>query len=150
MSSGKWNTSLTLHTDSQWVKNVRIRIFPCPYFYAFELNTERYSVSLCIQSKCGKIRTRKTPKTATFHAVSGTSFLGSFTWSELVSLSNWASITWLLSWYSLGESNVSQNAAFPSTWNYHYNNVKGESMKCNEPNLEIIPFMIWQLQKELI
>ena len=77
-------------------------------------------------------------------------FLGSFTWSELVSLSKWASITWLLNWYSLGESDVSQDAAFPSTWNYHYNNVKGESMKYNGPNLEIIPFMIWQLQKELI
>ena len=29
-----------------------------PYFPAFGLNTERYKVSLCIQSKCGKIRTR--------------------------------------------------------------------------------------------
>ena len=30
-----------------------------PYFLTFELNTERYSVSLHIQSKCGKRRTRK-------------------------------------------------------------------------------------------
>ena len=29
-----------------------------PYFLAFGLNTKRYSVSLRIQSKCGKIRTR--------------------------------------------------------------------------------------------
>ena len=30
-----------------------------PYFPAFGLNTERYFVSLRIQSECGKIRTRK-------------------------------------------------------------------------------------------
>ena len=41
----------------------------CPYFPAFGLNTERYRVSLPIQSKCGKIRTRKTPNTNNFHAV---------------------------------------------------------------------------------
>ena len=34
-------------------------VFSGPYFPAFGLNTERYSVSLRIQSKCGKIRTRK-------------------------------------------------------------------------------------------
>ena len=33
------------------------------------MNTERYGVSLGIQSECGKIRTRKTPNTDTFHAV---------------------------------------------------------------------------------
>ena len=35
----------------------------CPYFPAFVLNTERYS-------ECGKIRKKKTPNMATFHAVS--------------------------------------------------------------------------------
>ena len=40
-----------------------------PHFHAFGLNTERYSVSLCIQSECGKMRTRITPNTDTFHAV---------------------------------------------------------------------------------
>ena len=34
-------------------------VFFDPYFLAFGLNTERYEVSLHIQSKCGKIRTRK-------------------------------------------------------------------------------------------
>ena len=34
-------------------------VFSGPYFPAFGLNTERYSISLRIQSKCGKIRTRK-------------------------------------------------------------------------------------------
>ena len=45
------------------VKSVRIRSFSALYFPPFGLNTVRYSVSLSIQSKCGKIRTRKTPKT---------------------------------------------------------------------------------------
>ena len=34
-------------------------VFSVPYFPAFGLNTERYAVSLRIQSECGKIRTRK-------------------------------------------------------------------------------------------
>ena len=55
------------------VKSVRIRKFSGRYFPAFRLNTERYSVytpiSLRIQSECGKIRTRKTPNTESFHAV---------------------------------------------------------------------------------
>ena len=51
------------------MKNVRIRSFYGPHFPAFELNTERYGVSLRIQSKCGKIRTRKTPNTNIFHEV---------------------------------------------------------------------------------
>ena len=36
----------------------------CPY-----LNSERYSVSLHIQPECGKVQTRKSPNTNTFHAV---------------------------------------------------------------------------------
>ena len=43
------------------VSSIRIRSFSGPYFQAFKLNTERYGVSLGIQSECGKIRTRKTP-----------------------------------------------------------------------------------------
>ena len=49
-------------------KKSHIRRFSGPYFPAFELNTERYSVSLQIQPKCGKMRSRKTPNTDTFHA----------------------------------------------------------------------------------
>ena len=48
----------------------------CPYsklfwsvFSTFGLNAQRYSVSLRIQSECGKIRTRVTPNTDTFHAI---------------------------------------------------------------------------------
>ena len=51
------------------VKSVRFRSFSGPYFPAFVLNSERYEVSLRIQSECWKIRTRKTPNTDTFHAV---------------------------------------------------------------------------------
>ena len=51
------------------VKSAHIRSFSGPYFPAFELNTERYGISLHIQYKCGKIRTRKTPNTHTFYTV---------------------------------------------------------------------------------
>ena len=50
-------------------KSVRIRSYSGLYFPTFGLNTERYSVSLHIQSKCGKMRTRITLNTDTFHAV---------------------------------------------------------------------------------
>ena len=47
--------------QSQRMKNVRIQSFSGPYFPAFGLYTEIYSVNLRIQSESGKIRTRKTP-----------------------------------------------------------------------------------------
>ena len=52
-----------------YVKSARIRSFSGPYFSAFGLNTDRYVVSLCIQSEYGKIWTRKTPNRDFFHAV---------------------------------------------------------------------------------
>ena len=51
------------------MKSVRIRNFSSPFFPAFRLNMERYEVFLCIQSKWGKMLTRKSPKTDSFHAV---------------------------------------------------------------------------------
>ena len=51
------------------VKSVRSRSYYGPRFPAFGLNTERYQVSLRMQSECEKIRTRITPNTDTFHAV---------------------------------------------------------------------------------
>ena len=51
------------------MKSVSIQSFSDPYFPTFGLNTEGYSVSVRIQSECGKIRTKKTPNTDTFHAV---------------------------------------------------------------------------------
>ena len=50
-------------------KSVLIQRFAGPYFPAFRLNTDRYSVSLHIQVEFGKIPTRKTPNTNTIHAV---------------------------------------------------------------------------------
>ena len=49
-------------------KNARILSFSDPYFRAFRLNTETYFVTLQIQSKCGKIHTRKTLTTNTFYS----------------------------------------------------------------------------------
>ena len=54
---------------NHFVKSVLIRSFSGSYFPAFGLNTERYFVSLRIQSDCRKIRTRITPNTDTFYAV---------------------------------------------------------------------------------
>lgn len=43
--------------------------FSIPYFLAFVLTTEIYSVNPPSQSKCGKIPTKKIPSTDTFYAV---------------------------------------------------------------------------------
>ena len=56
--------------QSDCVKSVRIRSFSGPYFPAFWLNMEIYGVNLRIKHECGKVRTRKTLNTDTFHAVS--------------------------------------------------------------------------------
>ena len=58
-----------LDFERHCVKSVHIRSFLGRYFPAFGRNTERYSVSLFIWFGCGKMRTRKTPNTDTFHAV---------------------------------------------------------------------------------
>ena len=55
---------------NHYVKSVLIWSFSGPYIPTFGLTTERFSASLCIKSKCGKVRTRKIPNTDTFHAVS--------------------------------------------------------------------------------
>ena len=54
---------------SHCVKSVRIRSYSVPHFSVFGLNTESYGVSLRIHSKCGKMQTRITPNTDTFHEV---------------------------------------------------------------------------------
>ena len=48
------------------VESVHIQSYSGPHIPAFALNTERYGVSLRIQSECGKMWTRKTPNTALF------------------------------------------------------------------------------------
>ena len=55
--------------EQHCVKSVHIWSYSGPHFPAFGRNTERYGVSLRIQSECGKIQTRITPNTDTFHAV---------------------------------------------------------------------------------
>ena len=45
------------------VKSVHIRSYSGSHFPAFGLNTERYGVSLRIQSECVKMQTRITPST---------------------------------------------------------------------------------------
>ena len=60
---------LTFSLQVHCVKSVRIWSFSCPYFPAFGLNTERYFVSLHIQSEFGKMWSRKTPNMGPFHAV---------------------------------------------------------------------------------
>ena len=49
--------------EQHCLKSARIRSYSGPHFPVFGLNAERYLVSLCIQSKCGKIWTRITSKT---------------------------------------------------------------------------------------
>ena len=53
------------------VKSVRARSYSGPHFPSFALNMERYGVSLRIQSKYRKIRSRITPNKDTFHAAFG-------------------------------------------------------------------------------
>ena len=56
-------------TEKQYcIKSVRIWSYSGPHFPAFELNVERWGVSVRILSECGEIRTRITPNTDTFHA----------------------------------------------------------------------------------
>ena len=61
-----------IHSDyesdfNRCIKSLRIRSFSGPYFPAFGLNTERYSISLRIQSECGKRWTRKSPNKDILH-----------------------------------------------------------------------------------
>ena len=52
------------------------------YFPAFGLTMEIYKVNIGIQSKCGKIRTTKTPNTDTFRAVKPIIFTAFFARQE--------------------------------------------------------------------
>ena len=61
--------SIILIRKIHFVKTVGIRSYSRPCLPAFGLNTERYSISLRIQSKCGNMRTRITPNKDTFCAV---------------------------------------------------------------------------------
>ena len=60
------------------MKSVHIQSYSGPYFLVLRLNTERYGVSLRIQSDCGKMRTRITPNMDTFYAMEATLYSGQF------------------------------------------------------------------------
>ena len=62
-------TTIKLCKKFHYLKSVRIQSYSGLYFLAFRLDTERYSVSLRIQSKCGKMWTKITPNMDTFYAV---------------------------------------------------------------------------------
>ena len=62
--------SVFLVQESHCAESVRIRCYSGPNFPAFALNTEKYGVSLRIQSEYGKMRTRII-YTDLFHVVSG-------------------------------------------------------------------------------
>ena len=65
----------------------KYEVFSGPYFPAFELNMERYEISLRIQSECGKIRTRKN------------SVFGHFSRSEITIFAKRSiSDVWLTTW----------------------------------------------------
>ena len=49
-------------------------VFSGPYFHAFGLNTERYGVTIRIQSEYEKIRIRKNSVSGYFHAVTMSSY----------------------------------------------------------------------------
>ena len=44
-----------INDENHWVKSVRVRKYSGPHFPAFGQNTERYGVSLHIQTKSGKM-----------------------------------------------------------------------------------------------
>ena len=80
----KINLEWCLSTNfTHCVKSARIRNYFGPYFPAFGLNAERYSVSLRPQSEWGKIRTRITPNTGTFYAVTFCRFSSFFLYFHL-------------------------------------------------------------------
>ena len=65
---------------NQCVKSVRIRGYSGPHFPAFGLNTEKYGVSLRIQSECGKMWSRITTNMETFQALNFTNNL--YLWND--------------------------------------------------------------------
>ena len=60
------------------VKSDRIRSYSGLHFPTFGLNTDRHSVSLRIQFKCGKMWSRITRNTDTSYAVSNVTITESF------------------------------------------------------------------------
>ena len=66
---GHFTKSAFILTNQHCMKRVCILNYSGPHFPAFGMNRERYSISLCIQSYCGNMRTRITPNTDNFYAL---------------------------------------------------------------------------------
>ena len=72
-----YNSAVITDTNNYWsngihsVKNVRIRSYSGPQLSDFGLNTDRYTVLLCIQSEYRRIQTRITPNTDASFTVIG-------------------------------------------------------------------------------
>ena len=79
MKSFKRPRQESKHGNLHCLKSIRIRSYSGPYFLAFGLNTERYTVSLHIQSESRKIRTRIISNTDTFYAVVYHTFVSGIT-----------------------------------------------------------------------
>ena len=67
-------------------KKCQFRSYSGQHFPAFGLSTERYRVSLRIQSECGKMRTRKSRNTDTFHKVNNFSIAKSLRVKEVLAM----------------------------------------------------------------
>ena len=91
LSNAFWKISFRKKQAERWLhfhifwkislieKVSKYGVFSGPYFPAFELNTERYKISPRIQSKCGKIQTRKFGHLS--HSVCQCFWVGSLTYS---------------------------------------------------------------------
>ena len=85
--------TVILKTIKHCVKSFYIWGYSGPYFPAFALNTERYFVSLRIQSEYGKTLARITPNTDTFHAVKSLRISNKF--EKFLSLRNFTQLHWM-------------------------------------------------------
>ena len=62
-------TKVLTQCKTNCVKSVSIQSYSGPYFPTFRMNTERYSISVHIQSECRKTWTRITLNMDTFYEV---------------------------------------------------------------------------------
>ena len=64
-----WSVFNIRESSCRYVKSIGFWSYSSRYFPEFRPDTETYSVNLHIQSKCVKIRYRKTPNMDTFHTI---------------------------------------------------------------------------------
>ena len=86
-------TTIIFFIATAW-KVSKYGVFSGPYFPAFGLNTERYSVSFCIRSECEKIWTRKNLRIRTFFMQCAALIIRLF--GLIVALPQWTKLLLLL------------------------------------------------------